>query len=155
LLLLLNFQHACDGPPTAKPALPPGTPPPQSLPTTRMTVGKAELELEVADEESERSTGLMYRDAMPTDRGMLFIFPDESPRRFWMKNTYIPLDILYLDGQGKIVSIKPMRPLNLDGVDSEKPAKFAIELNRGGAAATGAAVGDVIPVPPALAAGAR
>ncbi|HEX8341944.1 MAG TPA: DUF192 domain-containing protein [Tepidisphaeraceae bacterium] len=155
LLLLILLQYGCDSATTTVPTLPPGTPPPQSLPTTRMTVGTAELELEIADEDPERETGLMYRAAMPAGHGMLFIFPDEVPRSFWMKNTYIPLDILYLDARGKIVSIKPMRPLNLDGVTSEKPAKFAIELNRGGAAATGAAVGDVIAVPPDLVAGAR
>jgi uncharacterized membrane protein (UPF0127 family) len=92
---------------------------------------------------------------MPAGHGMLFVFPDETVRSFWMKNTYLPLDIIYADAAGRVVSVKPMNPLNLEGVSSEKPAKYAIELNRGAAASTGVAVGDVIAVPPAVAAGGR
>ena len=68
---------------------------------------------------------------MPADHGMIFVFRDESPRAFWMKNTLIPLDILYLDATGRVVSVKQMKPHDLTRVPSDGPAMYAIELNAG------------------------
>ena len=78
---------------------------------------------------------------------MLFVFPDEAPRSFWMRNTLIPLDIVYLDAAGKVVSISRMKPLDETGVPSLGPAKYAIEMNKGAAARSGVKVGDVLTIP--------
>lgn len=90
------------------------------------------LDIEIADTEFDRETGLMYRNAMKNDRGMLFVFQDEAPRYFYMKNTEIPLDIIYLDADQKIVSIqKNAEPFNEASLPSEGPAKFVLEVNAG------------------------
>jgi uncharacterized membrane protein (UPF0127 family) len=91
----------------------------------------------------------MHRQSLPPDRGMIFVFADEEPRSFWMRNTLIPLDIVYLDKDGKVVSISQMKPLDETGVHSAGPAKYAIEMNEGAAARAGVKVGDVLDIPPA------
>jgi uncharacterized membrane protein (UPF0127 family) len=126
-------------------------PQPQSLPTISITLGKRTFTLEVANTNRTREIGLMHRDSMPRDHGMLFVFPDEQRRAFWMKNTRIPLDIIYLDAAGRIVAIKPMQPYDLSSVSSDRPAKYAIELNQGMAAEAGVRVGDVVAIPQAVA----
>ena len=78
---------------------------------------------------------------------MLFVFPDEDYRSFWMRNTLIPLDIVYLDAGGNVVSIKQMKPMDETGVPSDFPAKYAIEMNQGAAAKAGVKVGDVLNIP--------
>jgi uncharacterized membrane protein (UPF0127 family) len=145
-----------------KPAAQPAQPQPQAqaqhvpnLPTVTMQVGNRQYTLEIAADDDTRARGLMYRDSMPADRGMIFSFPDEEPRSFWMRNTRIPLDIIYLDRNGKIVSIKPMKPFDLTGVESNRPAKYAIELNHGHAAAAGLREGDVIQLPQNMVKAAR
>lgn len=100
------------------------------------------LTVEVADEPDERSTGLMRRDSLPEDRGMLFVFPGPDTLRFWMRETTIPLDLAYLDAAGTIFQIEAMEPLSLEVVESDRPARFALEVNRGWFAAHGVAVGD-------------
>src|SRR5689334_1764943 len=69
------------------------SPRPQSLRTVKMTLGSGTFVIEVADTDAEQEIGLMYRDSMPADHGMIFWFRDEEVRSFWMKNTHIPLDI--------------------------------------------------------------
>src|SRR3954453_2404300 len=86
------------------------SPRPQSLRTVNMTLGNGKFVIEVADTDAEQEIGLMYRDSMPADHGMIFWFRDEDVRSFWMKNTRIPLDIVYTDKNGKIVAIKQMQP---------------------------------------------
>ena len=114
-----------------------------------MRVGDRPFTLELAATDKTRQHGLMHRHSLPADRGMLFVFPDEAPRSFWMRNTVIPLDIVYLDKHGKVVSISQMKPLDESGVPSATPAKYAIELNEGAAAKAGVKVGDVLDIPPA------
>ncbi len=65
---------------------------------TQVELKGKRFSVEIADNEEEQARGLMFRESMADDRGMLFIFEDDQPRAFWMKNTYIPLDILYFDG---------------------------------------------------------
>lgn len=122
-------------------------PAPQSLPATRMTIGSKQYTLEIADEEEEQRIGLMHRDSMPADHGMIFVFPREEPRSFWMRNTRIPLDIIYLDRNGTVVSMHRMEPFDLRGTPSDRPAKYAIELNAGEVAANGVRRGDVLNIP--------
>jgi uncharacterized membrane protein (UPF0127 family) len=112
-----------------------------------MKLGRETFALEVADTPRKQQLGLMHRKSMPQDRGMLFVFPDEQERNFWMKNTLIPLDIVYLDAGGKVVSVKPMKPLDETSVPSDGPAKYAVELNQGAAKRAGVAAGDVLVVP--------
>jgi uncharacterized membrane protein (UPF0127 family) len=121
---------------------------PQSLATISMTIGKQTFTLEVADDDDEREIGLMYRDSMPADRGMLFIFPSEQHLNFWMKETRIPLDIIYLNENRKVVSMHQMEPFDLRGSSSDYPARYAIELNQGVADKIGVKVGDVLTIPP-------
>jgi uncharacterized protein len=123
------------------------TTPSSQLRTVRMPIGSRTYTLEVADTPATREHGLMKRDSMPTDHGMLFVFPDVDKRAFWMKHTRIPLEILYLDESGKIVHTASMKPYDLSRVPSYAPAKYAIELNAGQLTANGAKVGDVLPIP--------
>jgi uncharacterized protein len=90
------------------------------------------IEIEVADKQDKITQGLMWRRSMGEKQGMLFVFPDERPRSFWMKNTYIPLDILYVDSYGKIVSIVYNAvPFNERSLPSEMPAQYVVEVNAG------------------------
>ena len=95
--------------------------------------------VEVADEEPERQRGLMFRDAMADDHGMVFVHDLEAPQAYWMKNTKIPLDILYFDGRRRLVSVqRDVPPCSLgDGCPpypSDAPAQYVLELNAGQAA---------------------
>jgi uncharacterized membrane protein (UPF0127 family) len=121
--------------------------PQSSLRTINMQIGRQTFTLEVADTEPTRETGLMNRDSMPAQHGMLFVFDDEQPRGFWMKNTRIPLDILFVNAQGKIISSKSMKPLDLQTTESDGPAKYAIELNQGAIEKAGVSVGDQLNIP--------
>ncbi len=92
--------------------------------------------VEIADDDEERARGLMYREKLAKNQGMLFVFPKEEPRAFWMKNTLIPLDMIFLDGQQTIVSIqKQAKPCGKQPVcplyESRKPAKYVLEINGG------------------------
>jgi len=112
-----------------------------------MRLGKETFTLEIADTPKKQQLGLMHRKSMPQDRGMIFVFEDERERSFWMKNTLIPLDIVYADAAGKVVSIKQMKPLDETGISSDGPAKYAVELNQGAARRAGVATGDVLVIP--------
>jgi uncharacterized membrane protein (UPF0127 family) len=105
----------------------------------------AKIDIEIADDEAKRERGLMYRRQMDMDHGMLFVFDEEDQRSFWMKNTYLPLDILYLNAQRKIVKIhENVAILNEMPVPSEFPAKYVVELNAGFCALYRLQVGDGI-----------
>ncbi|MFV8224866.1 DUF192 domain-containing protein [Christiangramia aquimixticola] len=91
-----------------------------------------QLDIELAETEYEKQTGLMYRESMEKHQGMLFIYQDERVRSFYMKNTYIPLDILYYDADSTLVSIqKNAEPRDETSLPSEGPAKFVLEINGG------------------------
>lgn len=89
------------------------------------------LSVELAVTSEQRRKGLMYRKSMPEYAGMLFVYPYEQRLRFWMRNTYIPLSIAFIDSDGVIFQIERMRPLDETGVCSTQPARFALEVNRG------------------------
>jgi uncharacterized membrane protein (UPF0127 family) len=114
------------------------------LPTTSLTLGAEAITVEVADDEVERSQGLMYRDHLGADAGMLFVYPDLAERGFWMKNTKIPLSIAFADADGVIVGIADMKPLDTNTPPSGAPARFALEMNRGWFAAHGIEEGNRI-----------
>lgn len=104
--------------------------------------------VEIADTSEKQALGLMFRDSMPADEGMIFIFPNEAPRSFWMKNTRIPLDIMYFDKNLKLVSISadtpPCRVSRCPSYPSVAPAQYVLELNAGMAARLGVGVGDTL-----------
>jgi len=104
--------------------------------------------VELAETSDKQALGLMFRDELPEDHGMLFIFPSESMRSFWMKNTRIPLDILYFDSNLHLVSMaqqaQPCRTQRCPSYRSEGPARYVLELNGGKAAELGVQPGDVL-----------
>jgi uncharacterized membrane protein (UPF0127 family) len=83
----------------------------------------------------------MYRESLANGQGMLFIFPDAMTRSFWMKNTFIPLDIAYMDAELRIVDIQAMEAESLDGHPSAQPAMFALEVPLGWFGEMGIGVG--------------
>jgi len=90
------------------------------------------FDIEIADTDYEIQTGLMHRHSMQIDRAMLFIFPDIRMRSFYMKNTYIPLDIIYLNNDKRIVSIQEnAKPLDETSLPSGFPAQYVLEINAG------------------------
>jgi len=109
-------------------------------------LGGKTFTVEIADTQEKQALGLMFRDSMPADEGMIFLFPNEAPRSFWMKNTRISLDIMYFDKQLKMVSISantpPCRVSRCPSYPSAGPAMFVLELNAGIAASLGVGVGD-------------
>ena len=90
------------------------------------------LDIEIADDDYSTQTGLMYRKSMEDNQGMLFIFPNSDYRSFYMKNTEIPLDIIYFSEEKQIVSIqKNAKPMDETSLPSEAPAKYVLEVNAG------------------------
>jgi len=90
------------------------------------------LDIEIADDEYETQTGLMYRDSMEKLQGMFFIFSNEAPRSFYMKNTRIPLDIIYISSDSTIVSFqKNAKPFDESSLPSDVDAQFVLEINAG------------------------
>lgn len=104
------------------------------------------FDLEVAENDADLENGLMFRKKMPKDHGMIFLLgkePEETA--FWMKDTFIPLDILFITESGVIGYIHPMAtPQSLDPISSQIPATAAIELNGGRAEELGIRVGDTV-----------
>jgi len=111
--------------------------------------GSPKIEVELAKTPSDRERGLMYRTGMPDDSGMLFSWPEESVRTFWMHNTCIPLDMLFLAKDGTIVGILEQVPtLNDDPRSVPCPAAHVLELNAGWARARGVKAGQRLEIEP-------
>ena len=113
-----------------------------------VTLKNERFVVELADTSEKQALGLMFREQMPDDHGMLFLFPGEATRSFWMKNTRIPLDIFYFDEELKLVSVaentKPCRTQRCPSYPSTAPAKYVLELNAGKAAELGVKTGDIL-----------
>lgn len=114
------------------------------LPQRTLTIGENKLIVEVASTPQTRETGLMNRFSLQQDHGMLFIFETPQPLAFWMKNTYIPLSVAFVDRTGRILNIEDMRPQDESTHWSKGPALYAIEMRQGWFAAKGVAPGDVV-----------
>ncbi|UES57643.1 DUF192 domain-containing protein [Roseibium aggregatum] len=107
-----------------------------------------QFKAEVAATDRQRSMGLMFRKEMPAERGMLFLFEGEGDRYFWMKNTPLPLDIIFIDAKGSIVSIADnTTPFSEDVIPSLGPAKYVFEINAGLAEKLDISAGDKVSSP--------
>lgn len=106
------------------------------------------FDVEIADSDEERQTGLMYRDNLPLNSGMLFIFDSSEKHAFWMKNTYISLDLIWIDEDKKVVSIKkgaePCLEERCDSFMPHKDARYVLEVNSGYAIVLGIEEGDEV-----------
>ena len=103
------------------------------------------MDIEVADNDGERMRGLMDRQNLPDNAGMFFVFPNDEPRSFWMKNTLLSLDIIYINSRKEIVSIqKYTQPRSTYSIPSEKPAMYVLEVNAGFTDKYGINAGDRI-----------
>lgn len=90
------------------------------------------LDIEIADNDYDVQTGLMYRNSMQDDRGMLFVFPTMQPRYFYMRNTKFPLDLIYLNKDKTIVSFQEnAKPFDESSLPSQVPAQYVLEVNAG------------------------
>lgn len=114
------------------------------LPTAVVRVGTVSVKVELATTPDTRSLGLKHRDSLPDDEGMLFMYPESSPRSFWMQDTRIPLSIAFADKDGKIMRIAEMSPFSTDRVPSLYPAQYALEMNKGWFEENGVNKGDLL-----------
>ena len=108
-----------------------GTPHAADLPTVELTIGAHRLVAEVAATTATRTTGLMFRFSLQPDHGMLFVFDAPQPLAFWMRNTYVPLSIAYIDTNGRILNIDDMAPRTDDAHPSKGVALYALEMKKG------------------------
>ena len=99
--------------------------------TIPLTISGYEIAAEVAHTQLSRSQGLMYRESLDENTGMLFVFPNSGYYSMWMKNTYIPLSVAFIDVRGVILNIAEMQPETLMSHDSAGMAKYALEMNKG------------------------
>ena len=113
--------------------------------------GEKRFDIEIADEAVERSAGMMFRNEMPDNRGMLFVMDDTSRAGFWMKNTPLPLDLLFIGADGRVKAIRRGEPQSEALISPDAPVRFVLEFKAGTAASNGIAEGDLL-VHPAIAA---
>jgi len=104
---------------------------PQRLEQIRLNAGIHLINAELATTPQQREIGLMMRQSMPANDGMLFVFEQPGQQCFWMKNTLIPLSVAFLADDGSVVNIEEMAPQTLDGHCSTKPVRFVLEMNQG------------------------
>jgi len=130
-ILLLLLTSACGTPRSAA-----------GLLIVPVQIGDHSIKAELAQTSSEQARGLMYRREMAWNEGMLFTYPDERVLSFWMKNTFIPLSIAFLDTEGRIVRIARMKPQDLSSHSSVRPARYALEMNDGWFEKAGVSAGD-------------
>lgn len=122
-LLACSTVRSDESSPQAKPSVT------ELMPVLQM--GAATLQLELACTPEEQQRGLMFRETLPENQGMLFVFAQEQTLGFWMKNTALPLSIAYISAQGEIVDIQDLHPFDEIPRRSIKPAQYALEVNQG------------------------
>ncbi len=101
------------------------------LPVIPLKIGPQSITAEVAADDASRSRGLMFRDQLPPDHGMLFVFQEAWQYCFWMKNTPLPLTIAFIDARGEIINLADMQPHSLDSHCALGPARYALEMEQG------------------------
>jgi hypothetical protein len=118
---------------------------PFQLPVATVSIKGHTLAVELATTPKARGCGLSNRVKLPENHGMLFIYPTLGPRTFWMKDTHIPLSIVFLDDSGQILRIQHMMPMQTDErYRSLQPVRYALEVNQGWFAEHGIGVGDIV-----------
>ena len=105
--------------------------PQRSLPRVTLTAGMHLIQAQVAATPEQRSIGLMFRQEMPANEGMVFVFEEPATQCFWMKNTLLPLTAAFVADDGTIVNLADMKPLTEDSHCSAKPVRYVLEMNRG------------------------
>ena len=105
--------------------------PQEGLPVLQLSAGMHLVRAELAADYASRMRGLMFRASMPVNAGMLFIFEEAGPQCMWMKNTLIPLSVAFIDQSGAIVNIVDMQPHNEKSHCATRPARYALEMNKG------------------------
>lgn len=141
-LLTPALLLACTTRPPAKPAV--ATPGPRVVVVTADGT-RLPVSVELARSDEERTRGLMNRRELASESGMLFLFEENAPRAFWMKNTLIPLDMLFIDDGGRLVGlIERTEPLTTSPRDPGVPSRYVLEVNGGWAARHGVRPGDRI-----------
>lgn len=127
-----------------------GTTKPSSVSTHSVQLAGHTFSIELATTGQQRARGLMDRTSMPADHGMLFVFTRQAPQSFWMKDTLIPLDMLYFDKDRKLVSMQlnapPCKGMPCPEFPSNAPVKYVLELNAGTAIKIGAKIGDLLTI---------
>ena len=116
----------------------------QQMPVVQLNAGMHLIRAEVAADYATRMTGLMHRASMPSNAGMLFIFDEVTTHCMWMKNTLLPLSVAFIDERGAIINVEDMAPQTEDSHCASRPARYALEMNRGWFAARGLKPGSRI-----------
>jgi len=101
------------------------------LPAVELVAGMHRIRAEVADTMGTRMQGLMHRKSMPQGAGMVFVFEETAAHCMWMKNTLIPLSVAFIDEAGAIINIADMQPHSEQSHCAARPARYALEMNRG------------------------
>jgi hypothetical protein len=112
------------------------------LPRVTLTAGMHLIQAQVASTPQQRATGLMFRQDMPVNEGMLFVFDEPAIQCFWMKNTLLPLTAAFVADDGTVVNLADMKPQTLDSHCSEKPVRYVLEMNLGWFAKRGLKAGS-------------
>lgn len=103
----------------------------QAFPVTTLSIGIHLIKAEVAISDEQRAQGLMFREKMATNEGMVFRFPESRHICMWMKNTLLPLSVAFIDDKGRILNIEDMQPQTLNAHCAKKSARYALEMNQG------------------------
>lgn len=114
------------------------------LPKLQLSAGVHLIRAEVANTYESRMQGLMYRKSLSPNEGMLFVFTEDERHCMWMKNTYVPLSVAFIDAKGRIVSIHDMAPQTETSHCSAGPARYALEMSKGWFKAKGIAPGSTL-----------
>jgi uncharacterized protein len=122
----------------------------EGIPVVTLTINQTKVVAEVVATPELRAIGLMNRFSLRPDHGMVFVFDRPQPLGFWMRNTYVPLSIAFIDASGKIVNIEDMKPLDESTIWSRGLSLYALEMKQGWFASKGIAPGDTVRgLPPA------
>ena len=116
----------------------------QPMPLAELGAGMYRIEAEVAHTAQARQVGLMMRKTMAPQRGMVFVFEHDATHCMWMKNTFLPLSVAFVDAQGKVINIEDMQPQTEDNHCASAPARFALEMNLGWFRERGIKAGDIL-----------
>ena len=101
------------------------------MPRLELSAGMYRIDAEVAADQKNRMQGLMHRRTMAPHQGMLFVFTEANRHCMWMRNTFLPLSVAFLDDKGTILNIEDMEPQTENNHCAAKPARFALEMNKG------------------------